>query len=78
MDDKKYFLVRIKGNNEYVLAEFEDEDSAKRKMNYVGRRNKSGIIAVAKARRFNEKELDYRSKEIIDVYDKWLSKVLSR
>lgn len=78
MDDRKYFVVRIKGNDEYILAECEDEDVAKRKMNDIGRRNKSGVIAVVKAKRFNESELDYRSKEIIEIYDKWLRKVLSR
>lgn len=76
VDDEKYFVVKIKGNNEYILAEFEDEDSAKEKMNNIGRRNKVGVIAVAKGKRYNENELDYRSKEIVAVYDKWLDRVL--
>lgn len=76
MDDEKYFVVKIKGNNEYIIAEFENEDSAKEKMNNIGRRNKVGVIAVAKGKRFNESELDYRNREIVAVYDKWLDEVL--
>lgn len=77
MDDIKYFVIKIKENDEFILAEFEDEDSAKVKMNNIGQHNKTGIIAVAKGRRLNEKELDYRSKEIVAVYDRWLKNVLS-
>lgn len=76
VDDEKYFVVKIKGNNEYIIAEFENEDSAKEKMNNIGRRNKVGVIAVAKGKRFNESELDYRNREIVAVYDKWLDEVL--
>lgn len=49
-------------------------------MSYIGRHNKSdnGVIAVVKAKRYSKTELDYRKREIVDVYDKWLKKVLSR
>lgn len=80
MDDRNFFVVRIKGNDEFILAEYDDENSAKRKMSYIGRHNKSdnGVIAVVKAKRYSKTELDYRKREIVDVYDKWLKKVLSR
>lgn len=80
MDDRIFFVVRIKGNDEFILAEYDDEKSAKRKMSYIGRHNKSdnGVIAVVKAKRYSKTELYYRKREIVDVYDKWLKKVLSR
>lgn len=78
-DDRKYFVINVKGNDETVLYEYDDENAAKEKMTILGRKQKSdrGIICVVKARLNEDGNIDYRGREDIAVYNRWLERILS-
>ena len=79
VDDRKYFVVNVKGNDEIILFEYDDENAAKTKMTLLGRNQKPdrGIICVVKARLNEDGNIDYRSREDVSVYNRWLERILS-
>lgn len=76
VDDRKYFVVNVKGNDEIILFKYDDENAAKTKMTLLGRKQKTdrGIICVVKGRVNENGNIDYKERTDIAVYNRWLQK----
>lgn len=73
-DERKYFVVRVKGMDETILKVFGGEGAAVDYMNHYGKKNRTGIIAVVKGDLSDDGEIINR--EQIGVYDEWLTRIL--
>ena len=74
VDTRKFHVVRVKGMTETVLQTYEDGTEAVDYMNYYGKKNHSGIIAVVKGDLTESGAVIHR--EQIGVYDAWLERLL--
>lgn len=73
-DTQKYYVVRVKGMDETILKTYDDDGAALNHMNYYGKKNRTGIIAVVKGDLTDDGEIINR--EQIGVYDEWLTRIL--
>lgn len=80
IDNRTYLVVNVKGNDETILFQYDDENAAKEKMDVLGKKLKSdrGIICVVKACLNEDGSIDYRGREDIAVYNRWLEKIMMR
>lgn len=78
-DDRKYFVVKVKDNDEQILFQYEDEDVAKLQMTALGRKMKSGngVICVIKGYLDEDGHIDWRCRQDIAAYDSWLERFLA-
>lgn len=78
-DDRKYFVVKVKENDEKILFQYDDEDIAKLQMTALGRKLKpeQGVVCVAKGYLDEDGHIDWRYRQDIAAYDRWLEKFLA-
>lgn len=72
IDNRKYFVVKVKGNDETILFKYDDANAAKENMEVLGKKLKldRGIICVVKACLNEDGSIDYRGREDIAVYNR--------
>lgn len=78
-DNRKYFVVKVKDNNEQILFQYEDEDVAKLQMTALGRKSKpeNGVICVIKGYLDEDGHINSRYRQDIAAYDRWLERFLA-